>query len=228
MTKRMTAFFLALILALSACSDHSPKSGNEAETTTTETEATTTETEPEAPIGTDDNNASEGTAEGLKINEEIISELGLTFSQLTEKYGEPHGIYNMYGFGEIDELGSSPGYGRYCWKSDGRDFDDMETAGGCNMIMGVKVEELFSGLTYPISIHELADRYDFLIISVEDEVGMDNCYWAELTYPLYDNISFIFATQEYDSINTNIHCTILMNVDCLEAVPVILGDVNKS
>lgn len=48
MTKRMTAFFLALILALSACSENQPQaseSGTEAEVTTTEPETTVTEPE---------------------------------------------------------------------------------------------------------------------------------------------------------------------------------------
>lgn len=157
--------------------------------------------------------------EGFKINNDILSELGMTYLQLTEKHGNPSGIYNAYSFED--------GYGRYGWKSyEGKIFEDMETAGGCIMIGGVDVEELFSGLSYPISFNELADQYDFVIISVESEVGMDECYWAELTHPLYDNISFIFATTEYGSMNANTSCCVMMNVDCLKASPILFKQEN--
>lgn len=153
---------------------------------------------------------AEPTSEGFRINEDLISELGMTYQQLVEKNGEAKGAYNVYGF--------ENGYGRYGWKSyDGEYFENMETAGGCNMIDGIDMGELFFGLTYPISFDELVSKYGFNIVSVNSEVTMDERYWAELTYPEYDNISFIFATTEYGFIDTDTSACIVMNIDCLQA-----------
>ena len=87
------------------------------------------------------------------------------------------------------------------------------------MIDGINPEELFNGLTYPISFDELANKYEFCIISTNNEITMDYRYWAELSHQKYDNISFIFATTEYGSIDMDTSVCIKMNVDCLEAKP---------
>lgn len=150
------------------------------------------------------------------INPDLLSELGMTFAQLTEKYGEPHGTLNAY------EFGSGVGYGRYGWKSDeGKYFDDMESAGGCNMIVGIDPEKLFLGIPYPMDFDGLSERVELVPVSVDSEIGMDGCYWAEFTSPLYENVSFIFAAGIYNSIDENTKCTVLLNVDCEKAVPVI-------
>lgn len=163
------------------------------------------------PLGQE--NDTEAPAE---INTDLISELGMTYAQLAEKYGEPHGTLNAY------EFGSGAGYGRYCWKSfEGKYFDDMESAGGCNFIIGIDPEKLFFGIPYPMDFDELSDRYDLVPVSVDSEIGMDDAYWAEFTSPLYENVTFIFATGIYNSIDENTKCTVLLNVDCLKAVPII-------
>lgn len=157
----------------------------------------------------------------VEINTEIISELGMTYSQLSEKYGEPHGINNAYEFGS-DGVHGRKGFGRYCWRSDeGTFFDDMEQAGGCNYIMGIKPEELFCGLTYPMGIDEMLKKYDLEPVSVDTEVAEDGSYWAEFTSPLYDNISFVLATTACKTVDERSVCYVVMDVDCLEAVRVI-------
>jgi len=162
---------------------------------------------------TNQENNSEVSAE---INTDLISELGMTYLQLTEKYGEPHGIYNSY------EFGYGAGYGRYVWKSDdGKIFDDMESAGGCNFITGVKPEDLFLDLTYPADFDELSNQYGLVPVSVDSEIGEDGVCWAEFTYPSYDNVSFIFSTGTCGSIDEITKCTVTLNVDCLKAEPVI-------
>lgn len=153
-------------------------------------------------------------AEGINID--VISELGMTYSQLTEKYGEPHGTYNEYDFG------FGVGYGRYIWKSDEENtFDDIKPTGGCNFIAGIKPENLFFGFTSPMDFDELTMRYGFVPISFDSEISADGSYWAEFTYPLYDSLSFIFSTRTYGSIDENTKCSIIMNVDCLKAIPVV-------
>lgn len=153
-----------------------------------------------------------------EINTDLISELGMTYSQLAEKYGEPHGIYNLY------EFGSGGGYGRYAWKSDGKIFDDnMESAGGCNFIVGVDAKDLFLGMANSVNFDELSKQYDLIPVSVDSEIGEDGVYWAEFSCPLYDNVSFIFSTLTYDSIDETTKCTVSLNVDCLKAKPVVIN-----
>lgn len=152
-----------------------------------------------------------------EINTDIISELGMTYSQLAEKYGEPHGTNNSY------EFGAAGGYGRYAWKSDeGKIFDDdMELAGGCNYIIGIDPEDLLLGFTYPMTFDELSKTYDLVLVSVEGDIVTDSSYWAEFTCQIYDNISFIFETATNDAIDEGAKCSIYMNVDCTKAVPII-------
>lgn len=153
-----------------------------------------------------------------EINTDLISELGMTFSQLTEKYGEPHGIYNSY------EFGSGVGYGRYGWKSDGKIFDDnMESAGGCNFIVGVNAKDLFLGMSDSVNFDELSNQYNLVPVSIDSEIGEDGVYWAEFSCPLYDNVSFIFSTLTYGSIDESAKCTVSLNVDCLKAEPVVIN-----
>ena len=150
-----------------------------------------------------------------EINTDIISELGMTFNQMTKRYGEAlGGIYNTYNFG---------GYGRYTWKSyDGEIYDDnMESAGGCNYIDGVKPKELLLGADFPMNLDELSEQYDLVPVSVESEMGMDNCYWAEFKSSLYDNVKIFFGTSTYGIIDEDTSCIVILDVDCLEAKPVI-------
>lgn len=178
-----------------------PQSGLEEESDIPDPDPTSEENNAEAPAG---------------INTDLLSELGMSFAQLTEKYGEPHGTFNAY------EFGSGVGYGRYGWRSDeGKYFDDMESAGGCNMIIGINPEKLFLGIPYPMEFDGLSDGYDLVPVSVDSEIGMDGCYWAEFTSPLYENVTFVFATGTYGTIDESAKCYVHLNVACEKAIPVI-------
>lgn len=229
----MKKFTLALLtifaaLYLTGCSSPEERVFSQNSITEGATESGTTETSPDRPepqsrleeesdIQNPDPKGQEDNAEApAGINTDLLSELGMSFAQLAEKYGEPHGTLNAY------EFGSGVGYGRYGWKSDeGKYFEDMESAGGCNMIVGINPEKLFLGLTVPMDFDGLSDRYDLVPVSVDSEIGMDGCYWAEFTSPLYENVTFIFAAGIYNSIDENTKCTVLLNADCEKAVPVI-------
>lgn len=178
-----------------------PQSGLEEESHIQNPDPTDQEDNAEAPAG---------------INPDLLSELGMTFAQLTEKYGEPHGTLNAY------EFGSEVGYGRYGWKSDeGKYFDDMESAGGCNFIFGIDPENLFLDLTVPMDLDEFSDRYDLVPVNIDSEIGMDDCYWGEFTSSLYENVWIVFSTTTYGFIEENTKFTVRLNVDCEKAVPVI-------
>lgn len=230
MKKSILAFLAVFAVLCSAgCSSSEGEIFRQGSTTQSATESGTANTSPdysepqsrseeeESNIQNSESTDRENNAEATAgINPDLLSELGMTCAQLAEKYGEPHGTLNAY------EFGSGDGYGRYAWKSDeGKYFDDMETAGGCNMIVGINPEKLFLGISYPMDFDGLSDGYDLVPVSVDSEIGMDDCYWAEFTSPLYENVTFIFATGIYNSIDENTKCTVLLNVDCEKAVPII-------
>lgn len=147
----------------------------------------------------------------FSINDDLLSELGMTFGELSEKYGsEPKGAFNSYSF--------EKGYGRYGWKSpDGSVYEDMEQAGGCNMIDGVRVKLLFSGVGYPISFETLEEK-GFMPLSIDDEPGMDDCFWASFTHPDYEGVTFTFYTKEYGVIADNESCVVTMVRDDVQKV----------
>ena len=182
----------------------------------TQTDSTADTTPSQSSSSTDQEETSISPAEiQVGINTDIISELGMTFDQMTKRYGEVlGGIYNTYNFG---------GYGRYTWKSyNGEIYDDnMESAGGCNYIDGVKPKELLMGADFPMNLDELSEQYDLVPVSVESEMGMDNCYWAEFKSSLYDNVKIFFGTSTYGIIDEDTSCIVILDVDCLEAKPVI-------
>ena len=139
---------------------------------------------------------------GFGINDDVISELGMTYRELADKYGcEPRGKLNSY----IIENG----YGRYCWKtSSGFTYDNMEQAGGCNMIDGVKLSDLFSDISYPVSYEELEEKYGFTLIEAATELDMFDLYESTFELPSYDNIRFCFFTREYGIIEEDTSCMI--------------------
>lgn len=149
-----------------------------------------------------------------KINTDLISELGMTYAQLCAKYNDhPAAALNTCGF--------KNGYGKYGWKSyEGKDFDDPEEAGGCNMIDGVSVYELLN-TNDSFTFDEFVGRYGFELISAETEVGMYNMYSAEFTHPSYNGITFVFFTNEYRFIDADTSICIVMDKDCSEASPII-------
>lgn len=139
------------------------------------------------------------------VNEDVISELGMTFRELADKYGcEPQGAYNQYSI--------ENGHGRYGWKtSDGTVYEDTEPEGGCNMIDGIKLSDLFIGIDYPVSYDELQNKYGFKLIEAGTEAGMDDCYWSTFELPAYRNVSFIFYTREYGVFDEASGCCIMLN-----------------
>lgn len=148
----------------------------------------------------------------FSINRNIISDLGLTFTQLKAKYGEPSGTLNSYEFENADF--------RYGWKST-EYFENMETAGGCNMINGMGPNDLFAGLTYPQNLEEFAHNYGFDIISIDKEPTLDGCFFSELSYPEYENVSFVFITDESGTMDSESGLYLVLNVDSLDAQPIL-------
>ncbi len=147
----------------------------------------------------------------FSINSDLMSEVGMTYSELSEKYNSaPDGTYKGFNF--------KGGYGNYGWKSsDGA----VRKEGGCNIIVGVASDELFTGVTYPLSFDDLQSKYGFVAESIDTEKGLDDAYWSVFTHPSYTDVFFIFSTKEYGVINDGERGgAVELDVDCLEAYPV--------
>lgn len=156
--------------------------------------------------------------EPLVLNRDLLSELGMTYTQFCEKYGE--------GRGKLNALSFDGGYGRYGWKPEsGILFEDMSLAGGCNMIMGIDMSELFAKATYPITFNDLVFRYGFEPVSLE--ATTDN-YWGtycgRFRHQGFEGVYFLFVTNFLGVIDETTNCTIGLDLDCLEATPVASFD----
>lgn len=217
--KKSILFILALVTALSfaACKDQdalNPNSTPENQSSQPQESAQSSETspisKPFAPVME------------FRINPDVISDLGLTYDQMVEKRGKLKS--NTYKGVRFEN-----GIGNYAWKSEGGSFfiDDylspggLPDAGGCNIIDGLKPEELFEGLSYPVSMNIFSKKYGFVPVSIGSEAGLNDLYYSRFTHPMYENLEFIFCTKEYGIIEKDTICELSLNMDSLEAKPII-------
>lgn len=160
-----------------------------------------------------------------EINNEIPSDLGLTYRQLVEKRGEL--VSNTYK-GVIFKNSTAV----YGWKSeesgsfvtgDHTDPGGLPDAGGCNIIDGVKTSALLNEFYYPLTIDELCDRYGFELVSEQTEPGLPDGWSASFTHSIYENVTFTVKLRSSSSkIDGETLWYIVLNTDCKEAVPVSL------
>lgn len=213
--KKSKLIVLAFVTALwlSGCTERdtlNQGSNSTNQTQGTQSSNTTESTSPE-PLSEPTASTTE-----FRILEGPISDLGLTVEQLTEKRGKLK--VSTYKGTQFEN-----GIGTYGWKTT---KSDSLTDGGCNMIFGLKPTELFSGITYPVTLDILSDIYGFVPITVEKEKGLDDCYWASFSHPQYEGVSFIFGSTEYGVIEENTGCYLSLNVDSTEAKPVVQSSIS--
>lgn len=120
-----------------------------------------------------DNTAS---TTGMEIKTDLLSEIGMSYSELAEKYGEATG-----GTGNVRSFENGYG-GRYYWDETKVTDGDVSDAGGLIGIDGILPEALFKGITLPIRFEELESAYGFKFDTISDEATMDDCYWSSFTY----------------------------------------------
>lgn len=154
-----------------------------------------------------------------KINADIISDIGLTYSQLAEKRGEL--VANTH-----DGVLFKNGIGIYGWRSEkngGFNGDGgLPNAGGCNIISEVKSFELLTNFMFPISIDNLCKLYGFIPVSDQTETELLDGYSASFKHRLYNNVTFTVNTGcTYGYIDEGSSWQITLNTDCIDAVPVI-------
>ncbi len=142
-----------------------------------------------------------GTVE-VMLNSEAFSELGMTYSQLTDKYGEATGgWYNVHCF--EDSFG-----GGYAFEfRNMTDEEDLENMGGVFMIDGVQKEKLFQGITFPMGFDELEQAYGIECTECpEEKDGMSEMYYAQFIHKLYPDCEIRLYTNEKGIIDTDSSC----------------------
>ncbi len=151
----------------------------------------------------------------IGINDAALSDLGMTFKQLCDKYGEPVGSHSNTRVFE-------GGLGRYSWKSyvDGVSHsDDLSGAGGCNCIDGIGMDELFSGLSFPLTRAEFAEKTGFILGYSDTEPSMDDMFWTSYTHPQYGAVLLSIAAKQQDVIDEAASMVLQLDVDCTLAKP---------
>lgn len=140
---------------------------------------------------------SEPTADTY-ISAQLLNELGMTYSQLTDLHGASGGSDNCRTF--------ETGYGLYVWDyTKQTNPGEVYDAGGVIKIFALKPDELFIGITYPMSFDELEQTYGVQFDSISDEVGMSDCCWSSI---IYGNVEIVFSTFEPRTIDSDSGCNI--------------------
>lgn len=116
-TKLISMLLACIMLAsLTACADDNDKPGSTPEESTKETDVQTTED-----VTTEENTTEEDTTEPtaeLAFNKDLLSDIGLTYSELVNKRGEK---VDVKGTGGV-EFYFKNGYGAYAWGYEDLDY----------------------------------------------------------------------------------------------------------
>ena len=225
MKTKLVSMLLACIMlvSLAACTNDNDKPGSTPEESTKETDVQTTEDV------TTEEDTTEPTAE-LALNEDLLSDIGLTYSELVEKRGEK---VDVYGYGGGIGYCLENGYGTYMWGYDdldyGRELDEREGAPvprdenhniivekvqlpksdiKCTSITFVKAKYLLLNVSYPLNVSD-----------IESLESMENFHTAK------DGIatSFNYATSFlYKKIEIRIYHNNLETIDTDSVVEIFL------
>ncbi len=224
---KIIALALAAALCLTGCADNGADNGENSSVSnisSNEGQNPASQGDPAGSAGSGSQGSSAPAAPVLefRIVPDIISDLGLTYDQMVEKRGKLRS--NTYKGVRFEN-----GIATYGWKTQGvsvcnddhTDPGGLPDAGGCNWIIGLTPEDLFEGLTYPVSMDIFSAKYGFVPVGIDKEKGMDNCYWSTFTHPMYEGVEFIIWTVEYGIIEEDSGCILSLNVDSLDAKPVV-------
>ena len=127
-----------------------------------------------------------------ELNQDLLSDIGLTYSQLVEKHGKL--IEAGTAEGGISYVFQN-GYGCYSFLENSNvEQDDRENSSSienvpkptatakCFYIGRIKASELFSGITFPLSLSELESTYKLDMFEHDTEPGMNDYYWSTFSY----------------------------------------------
>lgn len=219
-----------MLISLAACASENP--GSTSEETTRETTAAQTTEE----VTTLDDTTAEETTDvpsaALAFNEDLLSDIGLTYSELVEKHGEKVDVTSRGGgLGYYFENG----YGAYIWSFEqldyGREIESGEAfplprdASGniiddenialpktdieCTAVLSVEVTNLFENVVYPFNVSDISNISNVENLNTaEDGIASSFNYGTSFLYNgreihLYHNDKDVIT--EDASVNISIH-----------------------
>ena len=216
-----------MLISLAACASENP--GSTSEETTRETTAAQTTEE----VTTLDDTTAEETTDvpsaALAFNEDLLSDIGLTYSELVEKHGEKVDVTSRGGgLGYYFENG----YGAYIWGFEqldyGREIESGEAfplprdASGniiddenialpkagieCYDIISIPVENLFASATYPISLSDI-QNLDGVINYQTGEDGFVTSLKYYSTF-IYEGAKIFIYHNDLNQIDTEAQATV--------------------
>ncbi len=187
--KMMMIMAVTLVLCvslLSGCQQSGIGSGGNDPTTTTQAATTITE----APTTTEATTTTTEPAVVYTVNEDRLAEIGRTFAELEEQYGEvTSSLYDSGG--KIYYLQNS-NCAYFFGEAVGQTFDETKV---CKEIIHLQAAQLFNGLTETVSNTEFAEMYGLEHLWTEQKEFYNDNYMSKFLYGEYELL--IYANENY-------------------------------
>ena len=210
-----------MLISLAACASENP--GSTSEETTRETTAAQTTEE----VTTLDDTTAEETTDvpsaALAFNEDLLSDIGLTYSELVEKHGEKVEVKGCEGgIGYVLENG----YGAYAWGLDELDYgrelqpgegyplprdasvnilyEDIQLPDAeqpCRYIFQIEAKDAFVDASFPLNVSEIQSMNDISNYS-SGEDGIATPFKNYLTFE-YDKVNVSIYYNDTDTIDSD-------------------------
>ena len=195
LNRKLTAISLiaATTIGIVGCSEEDTQNPNASDST----ESTTMATESESPeITNKPSDVTDKPADvNSRINMELLSELGMTFGELEEKYGEATRGRMEETYGDVDYVIYSYffekdgiGLGNYTFKGGFEDVQKSTLPDGTPKLsddlqlrsFNGPVGSLFLRLEEPMTVEEFAETYGINLLAHPERFG--DYYWAFFSY----------------------------------------------
>lgn len=228
MKTKLISMLLACIMLVSfaACADDTNKPGSTPEESTKETDVQTTENDT-----TEENTTEEDTTEPtvkLAFNEDLLSDIGLTYSELVEKRGEKVnavqvagggiGFYFKNGYsGSYDWGIGDLDYGRELTREDGYPIPKDENGRliaekvqlpkqdiPCSGISWIDAKDVFRNTSFPFDITDIENIEEVKNCSYADE-GLYLNYCSGFSY---NELRFIIDHNDKEKIDSDAKITV--------------------
>ena len=210
---------IMLTISLCACNGGSEKTPPVSDTSSEAVSETANEKAEDSYETENKADESTNTVE-VKFNTELLSDFGLTYTQLKEKYGE---LVEVGTVGGGYFYAFKNGFGRYAWSNEDIHWEGniptdengkiiSETAmlpddkTKCSTIEA-KTKDLFWGIATPISASETASKYGLEYLKFEDNTidsGEDGYEgWQYTSLFMYEGIRIVIYTHEKEKIDSD-------------------------
>jgi len=166
---------LALTFVLAGCNDTAPVSqASESEVTAAAEDPVIPDGDDDPAIPDDDDIVVDPPAQTFGIKEEILSEVGLSFGELSQRYGDEKSRDGASGGLWIT---FENGYGSFCF---GEYRDEVADGDKCTNI-ACPFNLVFPDVSGPLSADDLARIYNLVVVSTGEDMH-DGCFYAIFTH----------------------------------------------